>query len=230
VTVVNAGTITGSRDAVQFAAGYANRLGIDPGAVFSGNVTGGNAIGAGPVSTLELASGASAGALSGLGTQFVDFAQVTVDGGAQWIFDATDTLDAGDTLTNAGTLSGAQTLAAGSVLSNASTGTVTASGEAAVYGATGGSATIFNAGVISNTDTSDGNAIELMAGGSVTNQSGGTISGYFGVWGKNVAFTVVNAGTIAGNTTRAPSSGVLLNENGSVTNQVGGVISGFNGI
>jgi hypothetical protein len=55
-TVMNAGTITGSRDAVYLHAGYANRLVIDPGAVFSGQVTGGNAIGAAHVSTLELAS------------------------------------------------------------------------------------------------------------------------------------------------------------------------------
>jgi Hint domain len=104
MTVVNAGTIAGGSDAVSFAAGYANRLVIDPGAVFSGTVTGGNAIGAAQVSTLELASAGSAGTLSGLGTQFVDFAQVTVDAGAQWTLTGANTLASGDTITNAGTL------------------------------------------------------------------------------------------------------------------------------
>ena len=79
---------------MQFEAGYANRLVIDPGAVFSGMVTGGNTIGSAVVSTLELASGASAGTLSGLGTQFIDFAQVTVDAGAQWHLDGADTAGA----------------------------------------------------------------------------------------------------------------------------------------
>ena len=95
MTVVNAGTITGSSDAVKFAAGYANRLVIDPNAVFSGKVTGGNTIGAAQVSTLELASAGSVGTLSGLGTQFVDFAQVTVDAGAQWTLQAPNTIAAG---------------------------------------------------------------------------------------------------------------------------------------
>ena len=81
MTVVNAGTIAGTTYAVQFAAGYANRLIVDPGAVFTGQVSGGNTIGAAQVSTLELASAGSAGTLSGLGTQYVDFAQVTVDAG-----------------------------------------------------------------------------------------------------------------------------------------------------
>jgi hypothetical protein len=91
VTVVNAGTITGSNHAVKFAAGYANRLVIDPGAVFSGTVTGGNTIGAAYVSTLELVSAVSAGTLSGLGMQFVDFAQVTVDAGAQFTLAGSNT-------------------------------------------------------------------------------------------------------------------------------------------
>jgi hypothetical protein len=95
VTVVNAGTITGGSYAVDFAAGYANRLVIDPNAVFSGTVTGGNAIGAAQVSTLELASAGSVGTLSGFGTKYVDFAQVTLDAGAQWTLQATDTIEAG---------------------------------------------------------------------------------------------------------------------------------------
>jgi len=80
-TLVNAGMISGG--AVNFHAGFTNRLVVDPGAGFTGTVNGGNAIGATAVSTLELAPGASTGTLTGLGTQFINFAQVTVDVGAK---------------------------------------------------------------------------------------------------------------------------------------------------
>jgi hypothetical protein len=74
---------------------------IDPNAVFSGTVNGRNAIDAAVVSTLELASAGSVGTLSGLGTKYVDFAQVTVDAGAQWTLTGANTLAAGYTLTDA---------------------------------------------------------------------------------------------------------------------------------
>jgi Hint domain len=121
MTVLNAGTITGTGGtAAQFVAGQTNLLTIDPCAVFSGTVDGGNTIGATAASTIELAPGASGGTLSGLGTQFVDFAQVTVDAGASWTLIGENTLAAGTTLTNAGTLTiGDTTLSdAGLVVNN----------------------------------------------------------------------------------------------------------------
>jgi predicted ribosome-associated RNA-binding protein Tma20 len=256
VTVVNAGTITGDKDAVKFAAGYTNRLVIDPGAVFSGTVTGGNTIGAGHVSTLELATGASAGTLSELGTQFIDFAHVTVDTGAQFTLTGANTIAAGVTLTDAGSLTNAGilsvysalTLVSGGALSNASTGTITAPDGTAVYGATGGAATVVNAGVIAGSDASGGKGINLSGGGSVTNQtggaitggnygiefsaagsvtnqSGGAISGNDGIYVRSGAVTVVNAGSIAGSDANG-SRGIDLNDGGSVTNQTGGAITG----
>jgi hypothetical protein len=79
--VTNAGTITGSGGtAVTFAGTGSKRLVVDPGAVFNGKVSGGTPSSA----TLELASGGSAGTLSGLGTSFVNFGSVTVDSGASW--------------------------------------------------------------------------------------------------------------------------------------------------
>lgn len=97
VTVRNAGTIAGAAYAIRFSSLYNNLLTVDPGAVFSGNVFGGN-------STLELASGASAGTISGIGTQFLQFATFNVDNGAAWTLAGTSTLDAPSTLYNAGTL------------------------------------------------------------------------------------------------------------------------------
>ncbi|MDB5401974.1 MAG: outer membrane protein, partial [Rhodopila sp.] len=105
LTVVNAGTITGTAAAVQFKAGYADRVVVDPGAIFTGTVDGGNTTGATAVSTLELAAGKSTGTLSGIGTQFINFAQTTIDAGAYWTLTGANTFAAGTTLTNAGTLS-----------------------------------------------------------------------------------------------------------------------------
>ena len=62
----------------------------------------------------------------------------------------------------------------------------------------------------------------------VINQSGGTISGFAGVYGPIGPITVVNAGSIGGNPTTG--RGLLLGAGGSVTNQAGGTISGAVGI
>ena len=80
VTVVNAGTITGSVYAVRFAAASTNRLIVDPGAVFTGEVDGGGGV-------LELASAASAGTLSGFGAatnDITNFSTLQFDAGAAW--------------------------------------------------------------------------------------------------------------------------------------------------
>ena len=82
-TVENAGTIASSRGtagvAVAFGSG-ASRLIVDPGAVFTGSLNGGS----GTAATVELASGASVGTLTGFGTNIVNFKTLTVDSGARW--------------------------------------------------------------------------------------------------------------------------------------------------
>jgi hypothetical protein len=78
-TLTNAGTITASNGAAVLFEGTGNRLVVDPGAVFQGTVDGG----AGST-TLELAAGAVAGSLIGLGTSLVDFGTVIFDPGAAW--------------------------------------------------------------------------------------------------------------------------------------------------
>jgi predicted sugar kinase len=71
---------------VLFGGGN-DRLIVDPGAVFVGNVDGG----AGS-NTLELASAASTGTISGIGTSFVNFGTVTVDAGASWALAGSNTV------------------------------------------------------------------------------------------------------------------------------------------
>ena len=104
-TVTDSGSIIGPQDAVLFGGGVDNRLVVDPGAVFSGGIVdGGNAVGDPATSTLELATGTSAGTLHGLGSQYVNFAQTTIDAGASWALTGSNSLASGATLTNSGTL------------------------------------------------------------------------------------------------------------------------------
>ncbi len=100
-TVTNAGTISGASYAIDFAGSGTNRLIVEPGAVFIGQVTGGSG-----TSTLELASGTSS--ISGVGTgSFNHFQALDVDSGANWTLNGANTaptvLDNG-TITIAGSL------------------------------------------------------------------------------------------------------------------------------
>jgi hypothetical protein len=81
-TVVNAGAISAAGSAVLLAANFANRVVVDPGAVFAGAVDGGNTIGAAAVSVLELAAGSDT--LAGVGSSFVNFGSIAFDPGAGW--------------------------------------------------------------------------------------------------------------------------------------------------
>jgi hypothetical protein len=88
-TVTNAGTIgstypDAAANAVVFASlDPSNLLIVDPGAVFTGNIVGG-------AGTVELASAASAGTLSGFdGTSITNFGSLVFDPGAQWSISGT---------------------------------------------------------------------------------------------------------------------------------------------
>ncbi|MDE1882755.1 MAG: Hint domain-containing protein [Rhodospirillales bacterium] len=95
--LVNAGTITGNDGvAVKFSgtAGTVNQLGVDPGAVFNGTVEvmGGSG-------TLKLASGSSAGTISGIGTQFTGFGTIDIQTGSSWLIEGSTTgLASGQTI------------------------------------------------------------------------------------------------------------------------------------
>ena len=73
-TVINGGSMVGTGGtAVTLPAGYANLMEVQPGATFTGAVEGGNTIGAGVASTLELAAGATVGTLAGIGASITEF-------------------------------------------------------------------------------------------------------------------------------------------------------------
>jgi hypothetical protein len=95
-TLTNAGMIIGNNGtAAAFSGTDSNLLVLDPGYGFSGLVTGS----ASASNTLELASAVSAGTISGLGTDFVNFGPIEFDVGAEWSI-------SGDTSGLAGTISG----------------------------------------------------------------------------------------------------------------------------
>lgn len=80
-TLRNAGTITGkSGTAVVFSNTGSNLLVLDPGAFIDGVVVGGRSA----TNTIELASAASAGTLTGLTAQFTNFGSISIDAGSQW--------------------------------------------------------------------------------------------------------------------------------------------------
>jgi hypothetical protein len=114
-TLTNSGTIISfpGVDAVLFKGSGADRVIVDPRAVFIGSVVGysnGN-------NTLELASAASAGTLSGLGSKYQNFGAVAVDSRAQWTITGSNSLASGATLADAGTATIMGTLAnSGTVL------------------------------------------------------------------------------------------------------------------
>ncbi len=201
-TVTNYGTISGSQFAVDNStAGFANRVIDEPGSRFVGTVTGGNTIGSSIVSTLELASTASKGTLTGLGTQFIDFGQVAVDAGASWTLTSTDTIAAGVTLTELGgaTVTSTGTLANnGSILIDPSTMTLgglsgtgsatiaagstldvsggIASGETIRFGGTGSYLYLGNpgsaTGSVTNFDVGEAILLHGVTASSVTYSSG----------------------------------------------------------
>jgi Hint domain len=214
------GTISGSADAVLFRAGAANLLVVDPGAIFNGKVDGGNTIGAANVSTLELASGATAGTLTGLGSNYVNFANITVDASATWTL-ASVALGAGYTvydkgaLTNTGSIGSTVTLGVGAVLTNAAGATITG-----FYGVSSDGKVVNDGSIGGN--TAAGFGVSQSSSASLTNQVNGTITGVYAVESTG-AETSVNYGYIAGSQGGLAMQGGLLSNaaTGTITSSVG---------
>jgi glycosyltransferase involved in cell wall biosynthesis len=117
-TLQNAGTIQAGTGgvAISFAAGGDGVLVIDPGSVIEGQVIGGG----GTASLLELGKGNAVGTIAGIGDQFVNFADIEVAAGADWMISAVSFASFTDqgaaTLSNIAAGAGAISLAAGATL------------------------------------------------------------------------------------------------------------------
>jgi T5SS/PEP-CTERM-associated repeat protein len=237
-TVTAAGTIVGTGtagEAVVFAPGYANLLVDDPGAVLTGTVDGGNPPGSTIASsTLLLASGTSAGTISGIGSQFVDFAAINVTAGGAWTLTGFNTITSGvalfdgGSLTNAGTLYGTVigvTLGSGASLTNLATATLTAPSSAIISVSGGAPNTVANYGSIGGIGYV---GVGLLSGGTLTNAAGGTISGaYAAVYMGSGAGTVTNAGLLTAVSGHNVSDGVAMFAGGTVSNQASGAIASY---
>ena len=80
-TLTNAGSIVGNAGtAVTFAGTSSDLLVLDAGFGFSGIVAGGTS----SSNTLELASAASVGTVTGMGSEFIHFGSIEFDAGSQW--------------------------------------------------------------------------------------------------------------------------------------------------
>src|SRR5262249_14752103 len=194
-TVINSGTIASlvgsGGTAVAFGAGN-DRLIVDPSAVFVGKVDGGAG-----TNTLELTSAASTGTLTGLGADFVNFTQGTIDSGASWVFAGANTIGIGTTLTNSGTLRDTGTLQ--------------------VDGTIVGNTTVQSGGVLDGTGTI----------GALTVESGGTLAPGDDPGTITTGNLDLQAGSTLSTEVHGPSPGVngfdQVVVNGSVT--LGGTLS-----
>jgi len=179
VTVLNAGSIVGtSGDAIYLASGVANRVVLEPGAVFDGVVIGGS-LGSGSV--LDLAVGTVAGTVDPIGSAFLGFDTLTVDPSAAWNLTGTNTIAA---LTDDGTLaiaSGVALNVGGSVIvgANASLDNVGGSVSADTFENNGSA----NVGLGSNTEN-----VVLENLGTVQ------IVGGVGVWTAPMVLTGTDGG------------------------------------
>ena len=147
-TIDNAGTIYGRVQAVYMGATNSLLI-VHPGAVFEGSVAAGAHA---TTSTIELASGAITGTLTGVGSEYSGFGTIVIDSGATWNIGPISTAE---TIQNAGTIVGGASadgilLEAGGSVINQAGGAI--SGEYAV-GVMGGG-TVENAGTMSGTNAS----------------------------------------------------------------------------
>ncbi len=235
-TLLNAGAIIDPSGTASgyaaFIGGYDNLVALAPGAMFVGEVRGGNSPHDG--STLALGTGAGVGTATGLGSQFLYFTEVVVDAGASWSLSGGNTVVVNQTFTDAGTLTNAGYLNGGSGISLTgraafiNTGTLGGGGRGfevyGLYGA-GGPATVSNTGTIV-VAASLQQGIYLAAGGLVSNAGiiDVTSPGLgIGVDVKSASGTIVNTGLIEDsvNTDHA----VYLRFGATFTNAATGTVS-----
>jgi hypothetical protein len=161
--------------AVQFGT-LASTLVLEPSAAFVGLV----AADAAAADVLRLAG--NGGTLTGLGTEFTGFSDVTVNAGATWTLAGTNTLDAGAGLRDLGALAVTGTLTGGAALiGTAGTLVVTGSLDAAtLHFAPGGDALLDVGadGSVASTLTgfSGGDVIDVARAATTLSYLGGTLT------------------------------------------------------
>jgi hypothetical protein len=202
-TLTTAGTISGgayggaAADAVLFAA--AGTLVVDPGASFVGKVV----ANASAVDALDLASGSSTGTLSGIGTQYVDFTQITIGARASWSLTGANTIAAGATLTELGSASlsdtgtlvndGAimldpSTLIAGGLIGTGAV-TIGAGSTLEVQGTVAGGETLRFAGSGAYLHLDNPDSVGASSGGGVTNFAAGETIDLKGIAPASVSYS-----------------------------------------
>jgi hypothetical protein len=160
-TVTNAGKILSDATAIDLGGSGANRLIVDPGATFTGAVDGS----ASATNALELASAPSAGKLTGIGSQFSHFNEITIDTGATWsIAGDIAGLAAGETITGFGPH---DTITLTGVAFTGTGGSFGTAGEDTYTVATAGTLTI----------DADGTDYKLLIAGATVGQHNFVLSG-----------------------------------------------------
>jgi T5SS/PEP-CTERM-associated repeat protein len=238
-TVTNYGTISGTEFAVDnTTAGFADRVIDEPGASFVGIVTGGNTIGSSIVSTLELASTSLQGTLTGLGLQFIDFAQTTIDAGAAWTFSGSNTLASGATLTDRGTMvlssgtfSGAGIATIADAAGNFADATITGAGAVwsgpanLVIGDQGnGSLLVSNQGTVQTDGTAATQGFDLAQSAGGTGDA--TVTGSKSLLNNTGRFVVGDAGL---GTLAIEAGGTVITTPGTIAGLAGAVIGAQSG-
>lgn len=250
-TLVDAGTISGARYAVSFAAGVASLAVVDPRAVLTGTVHGG---GAG--SSLEFASAAALGTFSSLGAHYTGFASYEVASGARWLASGNNTLSGNSSFLNAGSVTAANAIVVrGGVVTNSgflespnslpldvTNANVTNQAGGIITGK--GGIRLHNGGTLLNSAMVAGfnYAAKAFSGATIVNQQGASItSGIQGIILDGAA-TLINDGFVGEYGTGSGSYGVFASsltgtvngavtvQAGVITNQASGTIAGYIGI
>jgi Ca2+-binding RTX toxin-like protein len=204
-TVVDAGAVTGGGTAISLGGVGGSRLVLDPGYALGGGVSA-----AGGGNTLELADASSAGAIGGIGGEFVGFAAIAVDAGAVWRL--AGNVSGGPSLTVAGTLTilgtvgstevtgggteivGAGGVAIGTRLDPGATQLVSDGGSASGTIIESGGAAIVSGGGMASMPVIDGGRLTLDAGAV----AGGAIDFASGTMGELQVFGTSGAVLSAG--------------------------------
>jgi uncharacterized protein with beta-barrel porin domain len=227
-TITNAGSIYGASNAALYLVAGGNVTNTSTGNITTGSGLYGVKLG-GPGGV------SNAGTITGLdfGVSIVGAGSVVNTGSISGASVGVYLRSAAGTVTNAGNIT---TVGAGHAAQLSNGGTITNQAGGYLGGGAVGALIQGAAGSVSNQGSITGTdyGVGLQAGGNVTNLASGNISGYAfagnatfnqggaaGVYTKNLAATVTNAGSITGT-----GYGVFLAAGGNVTNSAGGSITG----